>query len=101
MADDAGGSASQFQEEQAPAVWPPANDFDSFRELVCRLSDCSTSGGAGSPSTPPMGSSIPVVGATGQIESPVPDVVVYFRGVWTLVVPTPLATAIFEPPRID
>jgi len=88
--------------EQGPTVWPPADHPHLLLDVLTQGLDSSNSGGAGAPSpTSPTGPSTPALGATGQVELPVPDAVTRFRSVWTLFVPSPLVTAIFEPPRAD
>jgi hypothetical protein len=88
--------------EQAPTVWPPADQPHRLLDALSQGLDGSTSGGAGAPSpTSPTGPSTPALGATGHVELPVPDAVTRLRTVWTLFVPSPLVTAIFEPPRAD
>jgi hypothetical protein len=90
-------------DEQAPHVWPPAKDFNRLLlDVYCPGLGGSSAGGAGAPSTTSStGLSTPVLGVAGQTNLLVPEFVTRFQAVPAPFIPTPLTTAIFEPPRAD
>jgi hypothetical protein len=94
----AAAPAAPTPDEQPPNAWP-ADNSDGFPFLHCQWAACTSSGGAGAPSSPPSGSAPSSPLLAGGVEVPPPALVGRLHTARTLLILPQYLASIFEPPK--